>query len=143
MLFVTGRLGSVDYCAVLSSDGNTTLVGYYYYRVSRWKHGLCQENGYLFDMRKRGAPVIAAPQVTAVTAPRRTKTGQTLDNSAILEMVSRGLSENTIVATINERPGNYALYPDAVLALRNSGVPQAVIVAMSLNNDTPVRGPTR
>ncbi len=85
---------------------------------------------------------VPATAVTKIEAPSIKKTGEPLDNKAVIEMVSRGLSENSIVATIKERPGSYALYPDAVLPLRKSGVPQAVIVAMSVNNDNPVLGPT-
>jgi predicted aspartyl protease len=83
-------------------------------------------------------PLIVSPQVTA---SRKVKTGQPLDNSAIVEMVGRGLSEASIVAAINELPGNYALYPDAVLILKTSGVPQAAVAAMSLNSDNSVLSP--
>jgi hypothetical protein len=54
LLFATGR-GGVDYCVVLDSSGDTTLIGHYYYSVTRLRfgHGLCQEKGYAMNLRKR------------------------------------------------------------------------------------------
>jgi hypothetical protein len=65
------------------------------------------------------------------------KAGDQLDNGAIVEMIKRGVSEDSIIATINARPGSYALYPDALPALRTVGVSQSVLAAMSANNDHP------
>lgn len=54
LLFATRR-GGVDYCAVLDSSDNTTMIGQYHYAVTRLRfgHGLCQEKGYAMSLRKR------------------------------------------------------------------------------------------
>lgn len=65
------------------------------------------------------------------------KAGDQLDNGAIVEMIKRGVSEDSIITTINARPGGYALYPDALPALRTVGVSQSVLAAMSMNNEHP------
>jgi hypothetical protein len=69
--------------------------------------------------------------------PRSDKAGDQLDNGAIVEMIKRGVSEDSIIAMINARPGSYALYPDALPALRTVGVSQSVLAAMSVNNAHP------
>jgi hypothetical protein len=65
------------------------------------------------------------------------KSGDQLDNGAIVEMIKRGVSEDSIIAMINARPGSYALYPDALPALRTARVSQSVLAAMSVNNEHP------
>lgn len=55
---------------------------------------------------------------------------ETLTNEAIVKMVKAGLSESTIVALIQQQPGDYSTKPADLLALKEAGVPNAVIDAM-------------
>jgi hypothetical protein len=83
----------------------------------------------VLDMRAKPATAIA----------KAVKTGAVLDNGGIIEMIRRGLNEDSIVSIIDARPGSYALYPEALSALKEAGTSQGVIVAMSMNNDNPHR----
>ena len=53
LLFANGG-GSVSYCATLTSDSETSLIGTYSYPVTRLKlgHGLCQSKGYPLRLKK-------------------------------------------------------------------------------------------
>lgn len=53
-----------------------------------------------------------------------------LNNEAIVKMVKAGLSESTIVTVIQQQPGDYSVQPNDLLALKEAGVPNAVIDAM-------------
>lgn len=55
---------------------------------------------------------------------------ETLNNEAVLKMVKAGLSEGTIVALIQQQPGNYSTKPEDLLALKEAGVPNAILDAM-------------
>jgi hypothetical protein len=47
--------GTVNYCAVLNSEGDNSLAGNYHYRTSRIvnRGGLCQEKSYPISMKKQ------------------------------------------------------------------------------------------
>ena len=47
--------GTVNYCAVLNSEGDNSLAGTYHYRTSRIvnRGGLCQEKSYPISMKKQ------------------------------------------------------------------------------------------
>lgn len=53
-----------------------------------------------------------------------------MTNESVMKMVKGGVSEHIIVEAIKQNPGNYALSPDALISLKASGVPDAVISAM-------------
>jgi hypothetical protein len=54
LLFVTHH-GNVEYCAVLNSESDSSLIGDYHNRVTRLRlgTGLCQEKGRRLYMRKK------------------------------------------------------------------------------------------
>jgi len=53
-----------------------------------------------------------------------------LNNDAIVRMTKAGLDSSLILQTIRTQPGQYATQPDDLIALKEAGVPQAVISAM-------------
>lgn len=55
---------------------------------------------------------------------------ETLNNEAVLKMVRAGLSEGTIIALIQQQPGSFSTKPADLVALKEAGVPNAVIDAM-------------
>lgn len=58
------------------------------------------------------------------------KAQDTLNNEAIVKMVKAGLSESTIIALIQQQPGSYSTKAADILALKEGGVPNAVIEAI-------------
>ncbi len=71
------------------------------------------------------------PQPTTTAVKPTSEAGVALDNDAVVKMVVGGLKEDTVVAVIASRPGQYTLTPDALLGLKAAGVPPSVINAMS------------
>jgi hypothetical protein len=55
---------------------------------------------------------------------------EALTNEAIIKMVKAGLSESTIISLIQQQPGNYSIKVADLTALKEAGVPNAVIDAM-------------
>jgi hypothetical protein len=55
---------------------------------------------------------------------------ETLTNEAILKMVKAGLSESTIISLIRQQPGHYSTRVGDLMALKEAGVPNAVIDAI-------------
>ena len=53
-----------------------------------------------------------------------------LDNDAVLRMTKAGLESSLILQTVRTQPGHYATGPDDLVALKDGGVPPAVISAM-------------
>ena len=57
-----------------------------------------------------------------------------LDNAIIGKLVKDGVAESTIVATINQQPGRYALSSDDMIALKRAGVSDKILAAMIVRN---------
>jgi hypothetical protein len=55
---------------------------------------------------------------------------QALNNEAIIKLVKGGLSDDFIVSTINNQPGNFDASPDAIVALKNAGASDRVMTAL-------------
>ncbi len=90
-------------------------------------------------MRALGSPMrlpsillilLAATLVTAAPASAQ----QGLTNADIIKMQSAGLSENIILASVNEQPAAYDTSTDGLLALKKAGVSDAVVAAMISRN---------
>ena len=60
-----------------------------------------------------------------------------LDNAIIGKLVKDGVAESTIVATINQQPGRYALSSDDMIALKRAGVSDKFLAAMIVRNAAP------
>jgi len=69
-----------------------------------------------------------------------------LDDVAIGRLVRAGIGEQTVVTTINQRPGKYALSADDMITLKKAGVSDKILAAMiARNGAAPVSaggGPT-
>ena len=59
-----------------------------------------------------------------------------LDDATIGKLVKAGVAERTIVAMINQQPGNYALSSEDTLALKKAGVSDNILAAMMGRNGT-------
>ncbi len=53
-----------------------------------------------------------------------------LNNDAVVRMSKAGLDSALILQTVRTQPGRYSTGPDDLIALKEAGVPQAVIAAM-------------
>jgi hypothetical protein len=53
-----------------------------------------------------------------------------LTNDSIVKLVKAGLSENTTISMVNNRPGKYSLSAEDVIALKQAGVSENIITAM-------------
>ena len=55
---------------------------------------------------------------------------ETLNNDSVAKMVKAGLGESLIVSMVQNQPGKYTLTPDALVKLKQQGVPDKVLSAM-------------
>jgi hypothetical protein len=55
---------------------------------------------------------------------------ETLNNDSVVKMVKAGLGEGLIVSMIQNQPGKYTLTSDAMVKLKQQGVPDKVLGAM-------------
>ncbi len=55
---------------------------------------------------------------------------QVLNNDTVIKMAKAGLSDDTVVTTINSSPGTYDTTPDGLIALKQAGVSDKVIAAV-------------
>lgn len=80
------------------------------------------------------SPAFALAQQNATDGPLNlsaaTPKAAVLDNQAVIRMSKAGLDSSLILQTIRTQPGRYATEPDDLIALKDAGVPQAVISAM-------------
>jgi hypothetical protein len=57
-----------------------------------------------------------------------------LDNSSVVRMLKAGLSEDLIIATVNEHPGYYDTSANALIALKKAGASDKMVSAMVVKN---------
>jgi hypothetical protein len=62
---------------------------------------------------------------------------QALNNDSIVKMVKSGLADGVIVSMIQSQPGTYTINPDTMIALKQSGVSDAVLSAMAAKGAAP------
>lgn len=55
---------------------------------------------------------------------------QPMTNSSVVDLVTSGLSEDTIVEMVRAQPGEYTLDPQTVIALKKAGISEGIIRAM-------------
>lgn len=53
-----------------------------------------------------------------------------LNNDSIIKMVKASLSQDVIVSMVKSQPSSFVVTPDQLIALKNAGVPDAVVSAM-------------
>src|SRR5579872_7371131 len=68
---------------------------------------------------------LLAVQLTAI---------EPLKNDTILKLVKAGIGDDVVVTIINQQPGKYDLTPDAVMELKNAGLSDKLIIAMTARN---------
>jgi len=77
-----------------------------------------------------------AQPVTAGTATARS--AETLTNQTVISLVQAGLGPETIVAKIGASAGSYDTSTNALITLKQAGVPDSVIAAMLNRSKSPV-----
>lgn len=70
----------------------------------------------------------------AVLYPELAIAQEPLTNDTVLKMVKAGVSEEVIVGMVKSQPAKYNLTPGDVIALKSSGVPDRVVLAMQEKN---------
>jgi hypothetical protein len=63
--------------------------------------------------------------------------GEVLDNAAVIRLVRSGLGSDIVSLKIEQSAARFDLSTDALIALKNAGVPDPVIKAMLMKSDTP------
>ncbi len=74
--------------------------------------------------------VIEGPQSPGLT-PARQSEPPLMSNDTVLRMHGAGLADDLILQTIATQPGKYDTTPDALIALKQAGLSDAVLAAMS------------
>ncbi|WP_028965317.1 hypothetical protein [Sphingomonas phyllosphaerae] len=74
-------------------------------------------------MKRLFAALLACALPTAASA-------ETLNNATVVTLVKAGLGDEAIIAKIKATPGQFDLSTDQIIALKQQGVPSAVIAAM-------------
>ena len=127
---VTGRKGSLTAGTTIrfAVEGKTMFV-----LTAGKEHRLAVEQVRMAPARDGEQ---TQPSRTEATVPLPSEKpmadSEALDNDAVVKMTVGGLKEDTVIRVIEARPGQYALGPDAVSALKAARVPRRVIDAMSV-----------
>lgn len=82
------------------------------------------------------AAVQPAPQQAFAQSP--VQSGEQLTNDTIISLVRAGLGPATVVAKINATRGTYDTSTNALITLKQAGVPDPVIAAMLSRSTSPV-----
>ncbi len=77
------------------------------------------------------APTILEGPQKPGTAPARPAEPTLMSNDAVLRMHAAGLSDDLILQTIAAQPGRYETGPDALIALKQAGLSEPVLAAMT------------
>ena len=83
-------------------------------------------------------PADPAPVVQAAPAALPSARGELLTNDVVISLVKAGLGPEAIKAKIAASRGTYDTSSNALIALKQAGVPDAVIAAMLNHNKSPV-----
>jgi uncharacterized protein YcfJ len=68
---------------------------------------------------------------------QRRRDARAVTNRDVADMVANGVPDRVVVSTIQDRGGAFDMSPQAVIALHNSGVSDAVIQSMQHYNSRP------
>jgi hypothetical protein len=84
-------------------------------------------------------PAAQRPNLAVRKQAQRTSTGaELLTNESIIALVKAGIGPDTIVAKIGVSKGNYDTTTNALISLKQAGVPDRVIAAMLDRSGSPV-----
>jgi hypothetical protein len=85
------------------------------------------------------APAPSQPMVQPVAPATATaRSPETLTNETVISLVKAGLGPETIVAKIGASAGSYDTSTNALITLKQAGVPDSVIAAMLNRSKSPV-----
>ena len=84
-------------------------------------------------------PVEGGAVAGPLTAPKAASASMT--NDSVVRMVKAGLSDDLIVDTIQNQPGQFQTDPDAMIALKQANVSDRVIAAMVNKSRVKLSGP--
>lgn len=76
------------------------------------------------------AAAVALLLAGAALSQQSGQTAEVLTNDSIVKLAKAGLSDDTILAIVNNRSGNYSLRADDIVALKQAGISEKVINAM-------------
>jgi hypothetical protein len=85
----------------------------------------------------KDTPSPAAPFTSIPAASPQPVSRPSLTNDAVIKLAKAGLSDDVIVAMVDNQAGEYSLDSDAVIALKQSGVSDRVISTMLNKSTTP------
>jgi hypothetical protein len=94
---------------------------------------------------QQSVPTAVQPQVSPAGAqrnganPGRT-TQSSLTNADVVRLVKAGVADSTIISSIQSSPTKFDLSPDALIALHNAGVSQAVLQVMMADGSARQNG---
>lgn len=84
-------------------------------------------------------PFACAAMLAACVLPS-TVAAETLTNASVVTLVKAGLGDDAVIAKIKATPGQFDLSSDQLIALKQQGVPSAVIAAMVTAGSPAVTG---
>lgn len=88
-------------------------------------------------MKTRVLFVILAICLGVVSAQQLTNT-----NDSVINMVKAGMSDSIVISTINSQPAHFSLTANDLIALKQSGVSDAVMAAMIAKSNPAAPAPT-
>lgn len=95
----------------------------------------------MFGLSNRGIPVMITKRLAACGAFAlffaSPIAAETLNNSAVIQLVKAGIGNEAVIAKIKTTPGNYNLATDDLITLKSAGVPGDVIAAMIAGYSEP------
>jgi hypothetical protein len=106
--------------------------------------GLGRELGSLKAIGQEGEPLPGAKQNSEQTSHAQKGEKKPLTNADVMSMVKAGLAESTIVLAIRHSSTVFDTSPQALISLKDQGVPQKVLDAMitaGSEKPTPPAGP--
>ncbi len=75
--------------------------------------------------------VLEGPQTPGTVPARRSAEPSLMSNDTVLRMHQAGLADDLILQTIATQPGRYDTTPDALISLKQAGLSDPVLAAMS------------
>lgn len=84
--------------------------------------------------------ILAGPQTPGTPSTRAPEPTPLMNNNAILRMHRAGLSDELILQTIAAQPGSYTTDPDSLIALKEAGLPNSILTALSTKARRQITG---
>lgn len=88
-----------------------------------------------------GALLVLTPEVLTMSSAAGALLQDAVTNASIEKLVKAGLSEEVIVSIVKSQPADFDLSADALIGLKQSGVSDRIIEAMTARGTTPAGQP--